>query len=442
MPDRIFPVEWEIAADELFRRPVRRGVALARPESAHSVHVDVCGLRPGADYFYRFRAAGHISPVGRTRTAPAYGSHPQQLRFAFATCQNYQQGYFPTYRDMATLDLDFVAFLGDYIYENAVDPNALRQHEGIAEPVTLAEYRNRYARYKTDPQLQAAHAAFPWIVTLDDHEIDNDWAAFVPQDPDLQSPEIFKARVLAGLRAWYEHMPLRAAPGADGGVRIFRRFDYGDLARLHVLDTRQYRSDQATTLEGAREPWRTMTGVEQENWLVDGLTGGGQRWNLIANQAPMAQTDQRAGPEKLLWFDPWDGYQVQRERLLTLLGSSQVANTLVCTGDRHFTMACDLRTDFDRPEFAAVAAEITATSLTSNGDVDQTVWHRAWDRQIAEQPHWKYGDGRRGYLVTEVTDARALTTYRVPTTVKDPAAPVEAVAQFVVEKGKRGLEKV
>jgi len=332
MPDRVVPVEWEIAEDAAFRRGCRSGVTHATPELGHSVHVDVRGLRSDCVYYFRFKAGSQLSPVGRTRTAPASHSQPRNLRFAFASCQDYQGGFYTAYQHLAQEDLAFVAFLGDYIYEGAPNPAAARQHDGTGEPYTLAEYRNRHARYKTDPDLQAAHATFPWIVTFDDHEIDNNWADEIPQDPDLQSPEAFRARRIAAFQAYYEHMPLRRGS------------------------------------------------------LTDGLQSSGSTWNLLANQVMWAQNDRKAGPEQSFDFDNWDGYRAQRKRLLEFFGAGRVANPVVLTGDRHCTWVCDLRPDFDDPSTPAVGAEITGTSITSGGNPNTAAFHASYDPIMAESP--------------------------------------------------------
>lgn len=442
MPNQNISVQWEIATDSRFGQRVQSGVSIARPDLGHSVHVETRGLRPNSWYYYRFRVGTDISPVGRTRTAPAYGTNPGRVRFAIASCQNYQHGFFVAHRDLARQNLDFVAFLGDYIYESPVDAAAVRQHEGTHEPLTLTEYRNRYARYRTDADLRAAHANFPWIITLDDHEVDNDWAAAVPQDPDKQSPSAFAARRAAAFQAWYEHMPVRQSSRPNSTrMQVYRRFEWGELARIHVLDTRQYRTDQATTPAQADDPARTMTGAAQERWLTDGLTTGTQRWNIVANQTPVAQTDQKAGPEQVLWTDPWDGYRVQRKRLMELMGTSRVSNPLVITGDRHWTMAADLKPDFNREGSPVVASELVGTSITSNGDEDQAAWHRTWDPIIRESPHWKYGDSRRGYMLCDVDGTRALATQRVMSTVRSASGTASAGEQFVVHAGKKGLER-
>ncbi|WP_433828424.1 alkaline phosphatase D family protein [Actinoplanes sp. CA-015351] len=443
MPGHVVPVEWEIAEDERFRRGRRHGVALARPELSHSVHVDVRGLRPGTGYHYRFRVAGQISPVGRTRTAPAARSRPRELKFAFASCQDYQAGHYTAFQHLADEDLAFVAFLGDYIYENTPNPAAARLHEGTGEPYSLTEYRNRHAQYKTDPNLQAAHAAFPWIVTFDDHEVDNNWADEIPQDPALQTPEAFRARRMAAFQAYYEHMPLRRSSLPSGlDLQLYRRFRFGNLASVHVLDTRQYRSDQPATLADAQNPALSMTGPEQERWLVNGLRTSGGRWNLLANQVMWAQNDRKAGPEQVFDLDNWDGYRAQRRRLLELFGSGQVDNPVVLTGDRHCTWVADLRPDFDDLSSPIVGAEITGTSITSGGNPNVASFHATYDPIMAESPHWRYIDNQRGYVRCEVTAERMVSSLRLVDTVWAPTATVRTAAQFTVEAGRPGIAEV
>ncbi|XVU26349.1 alkaline phosphatase D family protein [Actinoplanes sp. CA-054009] len=441
VPDRAVPVEWEIAADPLFRRQRRSGVTAARPTLGHSVHVDVRGLRPDTEYHYRFRVAGQISPVGRTRTAPAAHSRPRHLRFAFASCQDYQAGFYTAYQHLAQEDLAFVAFLGDYIYEGPRNAAAVRQHEGADEPYTLEQYRERHATYKADPDLRAAHAAFPWIVTFDDHEVDNNWADEIPQDPALQTPSAFRARRIAAFQAYYEHMPLRRSSLPHAlDMQLYRRFRFGSLASLHVVDTRQYRSDQPATLEAAQDPALSMTGPEQESWLVNGLRHSGSRWNLLANQVMWAQNDRKAGPEQVFDFDNWDGYRAQRTRLLKLFG--RVDNPVVLTGDRHCTWVSDLRPNFDDPSTPIVGAEITGTSITSGGNPNTASFHATYDPIMAESPHWRYIDNQRGYVVCDVTDQRMLSTLRLVDTVWAPTATVRTAAEFVVESGRPGIAEV
>lgn len=439
MPARAVPVQWEISEDSRFATGVRRGTAQARPEYGHSVHVDVRGLRPGRAYWYRFRAGGQISPRGRTRTAPNWTV--RGLRVALASCQNWQQGYFTPYADMRAQDPDLVVFVGDYIYESTPAASAVRRHEGTGEPYTLAQYRNRYAQYRTDPDLQAMHAAAPWVVTFDDHEVDNDYAGEVPQDPDKQSHHAFAARLTAAYQAYYEHMPVRASAVPNGPhIRMHRRLDFGLLARLNVLDTRQFRTDQATSQEGAQSPSRTMLGAAQKKWLLDGLHGSPARWNLIASQIMMAETDLQLGEGKLWYYDAWDGYQVERNALLGEFAA--VRNPVVLSGDRHLTMISDLRRDFADPRSAVVGAEFVGTSISSGGDQDQAAFHTYWDPRKADNPHWKLIDAHRGYHLFDIRRDRIDAQVRVVNTVLRKQAAPRTLARLRVEDGKPGVRRV
>ncbi|GIJ72323.1 alkaline phosphatase D family protein [Virgisporangium ochraceum] len=439
MPARTVEVRWEVAHDERFTRLAASGTAPAAPRLGHSVHVEVGGLDPHRWYFYRFLAGGEASETGRTRTAPAPGV--RTVRFAFASCQNYQAGYYTAYPHLVAEDVDLVAFLGDYIYEDRRDPDALRQHDGTDEPYTLAAYRARYAHYKSDPELRRAHAAAPWVVTLDDHEVDNNWQGTGPQDPDKQTPDAFRSRRAAALQAWWEHLPLRRGALPRGpSARIFRRLTFGDLATLHVLDTRQYRSRHAGSIERANEQSRTMTGGEQERWLLDGLASSATRWNLIANQTQLASVDHEAGPGEWWEWDNWDGYRAQRRRLLERLAT--VANPVVITGDRHATWVSDLRPDFDRPDTPVVGAELVGSSLTSEGDPDRDGFRRKWTPIMAESPHWRYIDNRRGYFVCDLTTEGLDATLRVVDTVRAPASPIATAGRFHVAAGVRGISGV
>src|SRR5262245_3705315 len=267
------PADWEVAHDEQFTRMARRGSTLATPELGHSVHVEVAGLDPDRAYFYRFRTGGEASAVGRTRTAPAENARRAQLRFAFASCQHFEQGYFTAYRHMAAEELDFIVHLGDYIYEGGPAQGRPRQHDG-PEIVTLADYRRRYALYRSDRDLRAAHAAAPWIVIWDDHEVKNNYAdEFEPRG--MPAADFVKRRT-AAYQAFYENMPLRRSSmprGAD--LHLYRHFQFGDLLSLEMLDGRQYRSRQACggatgpQCPEAFERARTMLGEQQEHWLAE-----------------------------------------------------------------------------------------------------------------------------------------------------------------------------
>jgi alkaline phosphatase D len=444
MPPGYAHVDWEIAEDDAFRRVVRRGTERALPEEGHSVHVELHGLRPDRWYWYRFHAFGQTSAVGRARTSPRPELAPGRMSFAFASCQQWRDGFYTAHRALAEEAVDLVVFLGDYIYETSPlggpRPDLLPPHM-IPEPMTLDDYRRRHALYKLDLDLQAAHASCPWICVYDDHELDNNWADEVPQDPTSQPPAQFLARRAAALQAFWENTPLprRARPrGID--MRCFRRVEWGRLASFHVLDTRQYRSDQVTTVAAADDPARTMLGDEQERWLYSGLRTSDATWNVLANQTFMAMNDRSPGPLDTFDFDNWDGYRASRQRLLDFLGQRRPANPVVITGDRHATWVCDLTTDFENPAAPIVGSEFVGTSVTSGGDADPGLFHLVYDPITAESPHWKYLDNGRGYIRCTLDGARWNADLRVVSTVLAPRAAVATRASFAIDAGRPGVQ--
>ncbi|MEQ4206829.1 alkaline phosphatase D family protein [Actinopolymorpha sp. B17G11] len=453
MPDVRVRVRWEVAEDENFRSVIRSGTTFASPELAHSVHVEVSGLEPARWYYYRFSAGGEISPVGRTRTAPPEGSRPDRFRFAFASCQMYSEGYYTAYAHMATEDLDLVVHLGDYMYEYGVPPNGgYRNHpevlpdDLITEPVTLDRYRLQYALYKSDPHLQAAHAAFPWIVTSDDHEVENNYAGLIPEaSSQTPSPEAFLVRRANAYRAYYEHMPLRRSSmpaGPDMG--LYRRLRFGTLAEFNVLDTRQYRDDQAAG-DGtdppnpeSLDPARSLPGHAQEAWLLDGLASSSATWNVIAQQVFMAQRDFAAGADVLLSMDAWDGYAASRDRVLGAIADGGIENPVVLTGDVHANYASDLKVDFSDPAAPTIGVEFIGTSIASGRDgADST---ETGDRILAENPHIKFFNGQRGYVSCTLTPALWRSDYRVLPYITQPGAEIYTRASFVTEAGNPGLQ--
>jgi len=396
MPPEVVAVQWEVASDERMSRIVQRGTASAVPAWAHAVHVEVVGLEPGRPYWYRFRAHRATSPIGRTRTAPAAGVVPDRLRFAFASCQHYEQGFFGAYRHMAADDLDLIVFLGDYIYESSWGSNHVRKY-GAPEPHTLEDYRIRHALYKTDPDLRAAHAMVPWIFTWDDHEVSNDYAD--DRGEALNGREWFLARRAAAYQAYYEHMPLpRQMVPFGPNMRLHHRVMHGNLAQFHVLDDRQYRSHQPCTPPGRGgsavveecadrlDPKLSILGTDQERWLETGLDRSRARWNVLAQQTVMAQRDLKAGPGQQFWTDGWDGYPMARRRLLEYVGQRKPANPVVIGGDVHSFWVTDLKPDFDDPRSSAVATEIVGTSITSGqGRTDQQL-----QALMADNPHVRF----------------------------------------------------
>ena len=360
--------------------------ATAVPESAHSVHVELTGLRPGAEYFYRFRTGGHVSPAGRTRTAPAPGSLAP-LTMCFASCSNYEQGWFTAYRRLAEEQPDLVVHLGDYQYEYAAGQTAATcAVTSGGETVTLANYRQRYAQYKTDPDLQAAHAAAPWLVVFDDHEVANNWAGEVPAEPEPG----FLDRRAAALRAYYENMPLRRSAMPTGpDMQLYRRVRWGGLATFHMLDTRQYR-DRPGLRRRVRsdcaerfDPARTLTGAEQERWLLDGFARSRARWDVLGQQVFFSQVDLTPGPGRGVNPDAWDGYTANRDRIVAGLVDSPVRNAVVLTGDVHSHWAAEVRETVDDPTSRVVATELVTTSISSGGDGSDTATRR---RRCCREP--------------------------------------------------------
>ena len=446
MAPEVIPVHWEVGRDEALRNIVAAGTAYADPDWAHSVHVEVRGLRPAEPYWYRFSAGDAQSIPARTQTAPRIGAGLARVRFAVASCQHYEQGYFVAYRHMAADQPELVLHVGDYIYESSWGRALVRRH-GTPEPLTLEDYRARYALYKSDPDLQTAHAGCPWLVTWDDHEVENDYAS--ERSENLDPPEWFLARRAGAYKAWYEHMPVpreMAPVGPD--ARIYTRIPYGTLADFHVLDARQFRSLQAcprpgrggsntvdvAECDGLAEPARSMLGAAQERWLADGLAASRAHWTLLVQQTPMAQFDQKPGPGRFAWTDGWDGYPTARRRLLEHIRARGLNNVVVLGGDVHSFNVSDLKADFDDPRSPVVAAEFVCTSITS----------QAWPHErlvplLADNPHIKLADGRRrGYLMVEAARDAMRVELRAVDHVRTRDAGVATLASFHVQDGQPG----
>jgi|GEM_PF-94702 len=426
-------VEWEIARDSGFRQGRRTGRVTARADDVHTVHVVADDLRPDSWYFYRFTTtydgAAARSRVGRTRTLPVPGRGASELTFGFVSCQSWAGGSFNACRDLAGHDLDLVIHLGDYIYETAKG--------------TLAEFRRLHTQYKTSPDLREAHARFPFVLTFDDHEVQNNYAGDVPGGAGDGLP--FLERRANAYRAYYEHLPLRpAAQPVGSDMLLYRRFRWSDLAEFSVLDTRQYRDDQAcgdgrkVRCESAEDPARTLAGPEQEQWLLAGLSASKARWNVIAQQTIMAQFDYDLGPDLVVNLDQWDGYPAARQRILDHLVRERVTNPIVLGGDWHTAWCNDLLADFDDPGSATVATEFVGTSISSGAGWDADV--RAG---LAANPHVKFYNGSyRGWTMCHVTPQAWTTTYRVVTHPSQATATAHTVATYRVASGTPGAVRV
>jgi alkaline phosphatase D len=445
MPMTNVEVHWEIAADQTFRTMTQRGTEIARPELGHSVHVEVAGLQAGRDYWYRFRAGDEISPVGRTKTAPAAGAGVDRLRFAVCGCSHYESGYFTAYRRIAEEQFDFVLHTGDYIYEGRGHggraPAAVRQHQG-QEIYTVVDYRNRYAQYKSDPDLLAAHASAPFVVSWDDHEVDNDYAG--DRDENETPSELFLLRKAAAYQAYYETMPLRRqALPAGSRMRLYRRLQFGGLLDLSVLDTRQYRSKQACgggskpACAEAIDPGRTMLGAEQEKWLFENLASSRATWTVLGQQVPtFARDAQKINPAARFPMDKWDGYVAARNRLYARLKDTKAPNPVVLSGDVHQHYGGDLKLDFTRPDSETVGVEFTNTAITSGGDGADV--SATWEQIKSDNPHIKYHSGLRGYIACTATPSAMRADFKVLDRVTVRDQPARIGGSLVVEAGRRG----
>jgi alkaline phosphatase D len=440
MTDAPVEVMWELAGDESFTRVVARGAMQATAQDAHSVHVELSGLEPARPYWYRFTAGGARSVIGRTRTAPA-PTDTTPVRFAFASCQQYEQGFFGAYRDMAAQPLDLVVHLGDYIYESSWGSRLVRRHEG-AIPTQLAEFRDRYALYKSDRDLQAAHAAFPWLVTWDDHEVANDYTNDV--SPRTADPAQFLAIRAAAYQAWYEHMPVPASARPRGpDAQIYGRYRFGQMLDLFMLDGRQYRSRHACLPGRSAAPLvdcadrladnRTFLGAQQEAWFARELSLPATRWTVIAQPTMLAEVQRAAPPAQGYWMDGWDGYAAARGRLLDVLSAHRPHNPVVISGDVHAFWAADLRR---APGAPAVATEFVGGAITSEGPSPTGVAN-----MLARNSHLRYGRAdRRGYAIATLDRRGCDVEFRAMDDEKDPTSAARTLKRFSVADGAAGVQ--
>lgn len=444
MPDQNFEVNWEIALDPEFRQTVQKGTELASSHFAHSVHVEVDNLQPGEYYYYRFMSGDFVSPIGKTKTAPAFGSDLSELKFAIASCQNYAAGYYTAYDHMVKEDLDVVLFLGDYIYEGGSSAKALRKHLPSKEIITLEDYRIRYGQYKSDPSLMAAHAAFPWIVVPDDHEVKNNWGG---DGPPYDDNAAFLDRRAVAFRAYYEHMPMRKSSVPKGiAMDIYRKIQFGNLAEFSMLDTRQFRTDFACSGNNeidcaARfDPSRTMLGADQEKWLASNLSDSLAHWNILGQQVGMAQVGRKIDGAIAYGMDKWDGYAATRKRLFDSIHQNNVKNLVVLTGDSHKNWVNDLHLDADDRSSPILGTEFMGTSISSAGDGRE-------DSPVGKElmginPHIKFYNEQRGYVKFSLTPQEMLAEFKVIPFVTKPGAQIKTISKFQIVNGIPGVKQV
>lgn len=438
--DRI-SVRCEIADDEGFKA-IRQTIAFeTSTDVGHSAHLDVDGLEPGRTYYYRFLCEDAVSPVGRTHTLPAAGSRLDHYRIAFASCQNFEHGYFSAYRQMQRDQPDLVLFLGDYIYESQWGSPIRRHHGGEAN--TLPGYRVRHAQYKLDPDLQAMHRHGPWAFAWDDHEVDNDYAGEQSENLD----PAFLLRRAAAYQSYFEHMPVprRMFPRASE-MRIYSHLDVGDLLRIYLLDDRQYRTPQPCprinrhasqvlpNCSELRDPAQTLLGRPQEDWLGARFQDSRARWNLIGQQTLFAPMDELPGADLGTWTDGWDGYPLSRQKVLQQMQAARLRNPVFAGGDLHCAIVADVPGDPTRFDSAPVASEFVGTSLSA--DARPQEYYSALQ---PENPHLhQLRSDQRGYALLDFHRERLEATLQVVKDVKVREAEFEVQARYVVEDGRPG----
>lgn len=461
IPD-VTSVDWKLALDPEFSTIVVSGSSGVSVENDYCAVVAVDGLDPGMNYYYKFEAGTDTSPIGRTRTAPDPASSVNGLRFAIASCQDFQAGYYHAWKHMAQQDLDFVMFLGDYIYEYGTEEHRLRPHDPSGEIFTLDDYRRRYRHYRGDPWLREAHRLHPFIVVWDDHEVANDrWGNPAPGGAENHDSDEgpYQERLAAAMQTYFEYMPIRR-PDPNDPTRIYRGFTYGSLADIFMLDTRSYRDEPKGTFltnpianlnHDISDPSRTLLGSSQKMWLKQGLQNSTRTWKLLGNQVmlahlsfgnipdaiaqPLSELTKQPSPVRIhrdgipVNHDQWDGYQPERREILEHIGT-HAPNTVVLTGDIHTSWAIELFTSpGNNPVEEPVAVEFVGPSITSinlNELVGEAATSRTGSPQpaphrssipveataIANNPHIRWCEfDSNGYTLIEMTDELVRATY-------------------------------
>ena len=458
LPNEAIEVKWELASDEKFTNLVKSGVSVALPELAHSVHAEVSQLPSNQWFYYRFKAGDMVSPIGRTRTLPAPNEAVNRLRLAYASCQHYEHGYFGAYEHMRHEELDLVMFLGDYIYEYGQGKSGVRAHNS-GPLITLDDYRKRYVLYKKDVNLQLMHATCPWLMTWDDHEVQNDYAGLTP---GTFGPYVsdFPKRRAAAYQAYYEHMPIRSSALIDGldgllkgsEMRIYGDFRFGKLANISVLDDRQYRDVEVCTPSGVGSaainpkkcpelgnPNRSMLGATQENWLANILRDSDKSiWNVIGQPTLFAQRYFPSGETLLVWSDGWDGYPEARKRLNQQFVKNKVKNLVIFGGDVHENWVGYIKEDYDNKNSSTLGVEFCGTSISTIGGGAKYL-----ESRLAKNPHFIFAEAtKKGYGVAEFTPRELVVTLRVVGSADEEKSTIETLAKFKVEAGTNKITRI
>jgi alkaline phosphatase D len=471
------PADWEVATDPAFTGIVASGQAVSDAARDHTIKVDATGLDPNTRYWYRFRALGATSTVGRARTAPAEPT--RSVRFGMVSCSNFEAGFFTPYRMLAARnDLDFVLHLGDYIYEYGrgvygPGPAIGRPHEPPGEIITVDDYRRRYACYRGDRDLRALHAAHGFINTLDDHEVaDNSWRNGANNHQPGEGS--YAARRAAGYQAMLEWLPIRPPVPTDP-LRVYRRLSFGNLVDVSVLDLRQYRdepidgqgpSGAIILSDEPAEPDRTITGGPQGAWLRSGLANSGAAWKLVATSVmiapllvppvpevlgtPIANATGLMTPHGIVANgDQWDGYQAEQNELLRFIAANRIDDVVFLTGDIHSAWGNDLPIDPGLyPVAPSVATEYVCTSITSDNLADTLGVPPGPLADVAElafrtlNRHVRYLDGQHyGCCVVDATPARLRVDFHVTSDRLDRNATMRREASLQTVRGSNRVTR-
>ena len=473
-------VRWQVSTTSSFASVVKTGTVSTSASRDHTVKVDVTGLKPGQTYYYRFGYGTQLSPVGRTRTAPAPTSSPTNVRVGVVSCANLQAGWFSAYRHLADRnDLDAVVHLGDYIYEYGPGEYGygqgdrdIRPHEPAHEILTLADYRQRHAQYKRDTDLQRLHAKYAFIATWDDHESANDAYKDGAENHTDPGEGTWQARRTASHRAYDEWMPVRMSGTATlgDGDRLFRRFQFGDLAELSMLDLRSYRDKPlaAQVDPASADPDRTVTGREQMDWLKDSVIRRAAQWKLVGNPVMIAPVTFAGVPRDLVKpvndtvgllppegvpynVDQWDGYTDDRRELFEHLRDNGVTDTVFITGDIHSGWASDLPAD--KATYAgtrnSVGVELVGTSVTSSNLKDITGTPRRTTSIAVEEilkannPHLKYINfDDHGFSVLDITAKRVQMDWFIIGDRADKATGISRTQSWATTAGSQVVHQV
>jgi alkaline phosphatase D len=463
-------VLWEAATEPDFQCVIATGSAEATVGSDFTVHIDVAGLGPSTQYFYRFTALNQTSPVGRTKTLPIFGA--PRVRFAVACCAKLNVGYFNAYACLAEReDLDFFLHLGDYIYETAEHATAHRLSSVVPERAydppqecrTLGDYRGRYAQYRLDSDLQRLHQALPMFATLDDHEIaDGAWRDG-SQDHEEDRDGAWAVRRQAALRARWEWLPLRR-PDPNNAEQSYSSIVVADLLDLILIDTRTQR-DRPHDGVGVQDPQRTALGRRQRAWLLDELDASNAMWRIIGSPTLMATLANDAlpaachqalrtlkvvnprdgGPDS----DPWSGYPHERNEILRHVRDRAPDNVVVLSGDVHFSLAAELQCSDEDGAGAPIAVEFVTPSVTSQNLDDKMGWPPRTESPPIEQALVDWVPGLQwceldshGYLLVEVTREQVRAEWWFVDAIATPSTDESCGAAWQVESGRPRLSAV